>query len=119
MVKNEEKVNQFDDYTLWEEFYQSRGEEFHLSYDEIDIDNNSPSAKYILDIDSKTMIPGSLLLDLQKETKKRGIEMDLDDLRLLRESESENKNEKEEEELNSSSDDYFSNIKNMDNDNDE
>ncbi len=119
IYKNEEKVNQFDDYTLWEEFYQSRGEEFHLSYAEIDIDNNSPSAKYILDIDSKTMIPGSLLLDLQKETKKRGIEMDLDDLRLLRESESENKNEKEEEELNSSSDDYFSNIKNMDNDNDE
>lgn len=39
VYKSEEKINQFDDYTLWEEFYLSRGEEFHLGYDEIDIDN--------------------------------------------------------------------------------
>lgn len=66
------------------------------------------------------MIPGSLLLELQKETFKKGIELDIDDLMRMRENEDKDEDEdkKEEEKFNNSSDDYFSNLTNMDNDND-
>lgn len=45
IYKSEESLSQFEDFTLWEEFYKGRNEKFHLKYNEIDIDGKNITLK--------------------------------------------------------------------------
>ena len=83
IIKRVEKTNQFEDITLWEQFYGSRGDDFYLNYEDIDIDNNNDKAKFKLDIDLKTNIAESLAVNLQKSMQEKGIIKDLDSIEKL------------------------------------
>ena len=83
-ITKREENEQFEDVTLWEQFYKTRGEKFSLGYDKIDIDGNNSKAEYMLDIDNQNGLITNTLMNLQ--SKVADPNLDLDDLERIQKS---------------------------------